>query len=189
MEIQKTDLQDVLLVKPKIFGDARGFFYESYNEKAYQDAGIRYDFKQDNHSRSQKNILRGLHLQIRYPQGKLVRVTRGSVVDTIVDLRPNSATFKKWQSFDLSSDNALQLMVPPGFAHGFYVTSDDTEFQYKCSEYYHPEDEITLLWNDPTLSINWPATQPQLSKKDEEGMLLERVLELTQESYSSLTSD
>jgi dTDP-4-dehydrorhamnose 3,5-epimerase len=186
MEVSKTNLEDAFLIKPKVFGDERGFFYESYNKKSYDAAGVVYDFKQDNHSRSQKNILRGLHLQIAKPQAKLVRVTRGAVLDVIVDLRPKSNSYKKWQAFNLSEENRLQLLVPRGFAHGFYVLEDGTEFQYKCNEFYYPEDEITLAWDDESLGITWPDAKAQLSDKDSCGLKLSEVLDRTAESYSAL---
>jgi dTDP-4-dehydrorhamnose 3,5-epimerase len=174
MKVVKTDIPDVLLIEPQVFGDERGFFYESYNEKAFlEKLGISSHFVQDNHSRSVKNVLRGLHYQINQPQGKLVRVVVGSVFDVAVDLRKSSTTFGKWVGFYLTAENKHQLWIPPGFAHGFVVLSEYAEFLYKTTDYYAPQYERTLLWNDPDLAISWPIEdEPIVSAKDKVGKLL-----------------
>jgi dTDP-4-dehydrorhamnose 3,5-epimerase len=177
MQVVLTDIPDVLLVEPKVFGDERGFFYESYNRRAFRDAtGIDVDFVQDNHSRSAKGVLRGLHYQIRQPQGKLVRCTVGEVLDVAVDLRRGSAHFGKHVKFRLSAANKRMAWIPPGFAHGFVVLSDAAEFLYKTTDYYAPEHERSLLWNDPALGIDWEyAGEPQLSAKDRRAPQLREV--------------
>ena len=170
MQTVKTKIPDVLLLKPQVFSDDRGFFFESYNQKVFTDLGIRHAFVQDNHSRSRKNVLRGLHYQIRQPQGKLVRVILGEVFDVAVDLRRDSPTFGQWVGAVLSAEKKEMLWVPPGFAHGFLVLSDWAEFIYKTTDFYAPQFEKTIRWNDPDLAIAWPAsTQPQLSPKDMQG--------------------
>ena len=170
MQTLNTKIPDVLLLKPQVFGDDRGFFLESYNRKVFADLGIRHSFVQDNHSRSQKNVLRGLHYQIRQPQGKLVRVILGEVFDVAVDLRRESPTFGQWIGAGLSAENQDMLWVPPGFAHGFLVLSDWAEFIYKTTDFYAPQFERTIRWNDPNLAITWPiSTEPQLSSKDMQG--------------------
>ncbi|MCC4226133.1 dTDP-4-dehydrorhamnose 3,5-epimerase [Vibrio campbellii] len=167
MEITKTKLEGCIVIKPKVFGDERGYFLESFHEERYKiEAGIKETFVQDNRSSSLKNVLRGLHFQKEKPQGKLVTVTRGRVFDVAVDLRPESRTFGKYESILLSEDNKLQFYIPPGFAHGFVVLSDNAEFQYKCTEFYDPQDEGGIIWNDPDININWPITNPILSDKD-----------------------
>jgi dTDP-4-dehydrorhamnose 3,5-epimerase len=172
--VTPTALPDVLLIEPKVFGDARGFFMESFNLREFRAAtGVQLDFVQDNHSRSGQGVLRGLHYQITHAQGKLVRVTSGSVYDVAVDLRRSSPTFGKWCGMELSADNKRQLWIPPGFAHGFLVTSESAEFLYKTTDYYHPEHERSLLWNDPEVGIDWPLLrEPLLAKKDAEGLPL-----------------
>ena len=175
MRAVATSIPDVLIIEPKVFGDARGFFFESFNQKAFQDAtGVSTSFVQDNHSRSDKGVLRGLHYQIRQPQGKLVRVVRGSAYDVAVDVRRSSPTFGKWVGVELSEENQLQLWVPPGFAHGFVVTSDSADFLYKATDYYAPEHERCIAWDDPEIGIDWPldAQQPSLSAKDKAGVKL-----------------
>jgi dTDP-4-dehydrorhamnose 3,5-epimerase len=174
MQISRTTIPDVLIIEPKVFGDDRGFFFESYNKRRFQQlTGIAAEFVQDNHSRSAKNVLRGLHYQIKQPQGKLVRVTAGEVFDVCVDLRKSSPTFGKSVSVLLSATNHRQLWIPEGFAHGFVVTSDMAEFLYKTTDYYAPEFERSLLWNDPALAINWPLSgEPLLSAKDKLGVPL-----------------
>ena len=164
----RQSIPDVVLLEPKVFGDSRGFFYESFNQQAFREAtGVQCDFVQDNHSRSSQGVLRGLHYQIQHPQGKLVRVTQGEVFDVVVDLRRNSPNFGKWDGVLLSADNKRQLWVPPGFAHGFVVTSDTAEFLYKTTDYWYPEFERSLLWNDPAVGVRWPLTaEPQLAAKD-----------------------
>lgn len=173
MRIEQTPLQDVLLIQPKVFGDERGFFIESWNANTFREAGLDLDFVQDNHSRSAKGILRGLHYQTQQTQGKLVRVVAGSVFDVAVDLRRSSPSFGQWFGAELSDTNYSMLWVPPGFAHGFYVLSDYADFQYKCTAFYHPQSEISLAWNDPSVGIEWPLAKgeaPQLSDKDAQGM-------------------
>ena len=169
-----TSISEVLILEPKVFGDARGFFFESFNQKAFQDAtGVNASFVQDNHSRSVKGVLRGLHYQIRQPQGKLVRVVRGSAYDVVVDLRKSSSTFGRWVGVELSEDNQLQLWVPPGFAHGFLVTTDSADFLYKATDYYAPEHERCIAWDDPEIGIEWPIDDaPSLSAKDQAGVKL-----------------
>jgi dTDP-4-dehydrorhamnose 3,5-epimerase len=170
MRVVATRLPDVLVFEPKVFGDERGFFYESYNKRQMSELGMDAEFVQDNHSLSAKNVLRGLHYQIKQPQGKLVRVTAGSVYDVAVDLRRSSATFGQWEGYELSSENRRMAWIPPGFAHGFLVLSDFAEFLYKTTDYYSPEHERTVIWNDATLGIAWPLEgEPLLSAKDAKG--------------------
>ena len=172
MKVIETAIPGLLILEPKVFGDARGFFMESYNAKAFQDAtGLTPNFVQDNHSRSGKGVLRGLHFQIEQAQGKLVRVTRGSVFDVAVDLRKSSPTFGQWAGVELSEENSRQLWIPPGFAHGFLVTSDYADFLYKTTDYYAPQFERSLAWNDPTVGVEWPlaGAAPLLSAKDVAG--------------------
>jgi dTDP-4-dehydrorhamnose 3,5-epimerase len=165
MKAIPTELPGVILLEPKVFGDDRGFFFESYNRRAFREAtGLDPDFVQDNHSRSARNVLRGLHYQVRQPQGKLVRVTSGEVYDVAVDLRRSSPTFGRWVGLTLSAANRRMLWVPEGFAHGFVVTSDHAEFLYKTTDYYAPEHERSLLWNDPALGIAWPVEGTPLLK-------------------------
>jgi dTDP-4-dehydrorhamnose 3,5-epimerase len=174
MKMTPTAIADVLVLEPQVFGDDRGFFFESYNARRFQAlSGIDACFVQDNHSKSAKNVLRGLHYQIRQPQGKLVRVTAGTVFDVAVDVRKSSPTFGRWVGVELSAENRRQLWIPPGFAHGFVVTSDSAEFLYKTTDYWAPEHERTILWNDPDIGIAWPcAGQPALSGKDQQGLAL-----------------
>ena len=168
-----TAIPDVFMIAPKVFGDERGFFFESYNKRAMQELGITDEFVQDNHSRSRRGVLRGLHYQIQHTQGKLVRVIAGSVFDVAVDLRKNSATFGQWVGMELSADNKRMAWIPPGFAHGFVVTSDTAEFLYKTTDYWSPPDERCLLWNDPALGINWPLEgEPTIAAKDAAGLPL-----------------
>ena len=166
MNVIKTKIADLLIIEPKVFGDERGFFYETYQDARYKAAGITADFVQDNRSRSTQNVLRGLHFQKTKPQGKLVTVTQGRVFDVAVDLRPDSPTFGQHESVLLTGENKIQFYIPPGFAHGFCVLSETADFQYKCTDYYDPADESGLLWNDPALGIEWPLTEPLLSPKD-----------------------
>jgi dTDP-4-dehydrorhamnose 3,5-epimerase len=169
MNVIKTDLPDVLILEPKIFGDERGFFYESYNERLFRDlTGVTAPFVQDNHSRSRRGVLRGLHYQIVQAQGKLVRCTLGEVFDVAVDLRRNAPTFGRWFAAILSAENKRLMWVPPGFAHGFLVVSEVAEFLYKTTDYYAPQHERAVIWNDPDLAIPWPlaGVAPQLSAKD-----------------------
>lgn len=168
MKVMTTDIPEVLLIEPKVFGDDRGFFYESFNEKTWQEAtGLKTRFVQDNHSRSAKGVLRGLHYQVRQPQGKLVRCVVGEVFDVAVDLRRSSLTFGRWVGVNLSAENKRQFWVPEGFAHGFLVLSEVAEFLYKTTDYYAPEHDRGIVWNDPDLGIGWPISgEPQLSAKD-----------------------
>jgi len=169
MKVTKTSIPEVLIIEPKVFGDARGFFMESFNGRAFDEAvGHHVEFVQDNHSRSSKGVLRGLHYQIEQPQGKLVRVARGAVYDVAVDIRKSSATFGQWVGQELSEENNKQLWVPPGFAHGFMVLSESADFLYKTTEYYAPAHERALLWNDDFLKVTWPdiGMEPILSAKD-----------------------
>ncbi|WP_116367876.1 dTDP-4-dehydrorhamnose 3,5-epimerase [Parahaliea mediterranea] len=173
MNVKTTTLKDVLLLEPRVFGDERGFFLESWNARTFAELGIAVDFVQDNHSRSARGILRGLHYQTAHTQGKLVRVVAGSVFDVAVDLRQSSPTFGQWYGVELSAANHRMLWVPAGFAHGFYVTSEVADFQYKCTDYYDPASEVSLAWNDPTVGIDWPlpaGEAPRLSGKDEQGL-------------------
>jgi len=174
MEFQRLAIPDVILVKPKVFGDARGWFFESWEARKFAAGGLDVSFVQDNYSRSVQGTLRGLHYQIQQPQGKLVRVTHGEVFDVAVDIRRSSPTFGRWAGTILSGENKHQLWVPPGFAHGFYVLSESAEFFYKCSDFYAPEYERTLRWDDPDLQIDWPlqGTTPLLSPKDQQGKRL-----------------
>ncbi len=173
MKFVETPLKDVYLLAPRVFGDQRGFFMETWNIETFRAAGFDLNFVQDNHSRSAHGILRGLHFQMEHTQGKLVRVTAGEVFDVAVDLRRHSPTFGQWYGVSLSAENQRMLWVPPGFAHGFYVTSDYADFLYKCTDIYHPASEITLAWNDATVGIEWPVPDgetPQLSAKDAQGL-------------------
>jgi dTDP-4-dehydrorhamnose 3,5-epimerase len=174
MIVTPTAIPDVFLLKPKVLEDSRGFFFESFNQRAFNQAiGQTVQFVQDNHSRSAKGVLRGLHYQIQQPQGKLVRVTRGSVFDVAVDIRESSATFGQWVGAELSQDNHHQIWVPAGFAHGFVVLSEYADFLYKITDYYAPEYERCIAWNEPDIDINWPINyEPQLSEKDQQGALL-----------------
>ncbi len=174
MNLIKTDIPDVLIIEPKVFGDERGFFFESFNQNTWEQAtGVKLPFVQDNHSRSAKGVLRGLHYQIKQPQGKLVRVVAGEVFDVAVDIRKGSKTFGKWVGVNLSAENKRQLWVPPGLAHGFLVLSDTAEFLYKTTDYYAPAYERSIAWNDPELGIAWPLEgQPILAEKDRAGSRL-----------------
>ncbi|AVR95294.1 dTDP-4-dehydrorhamnose 3,5-epimerase [Pseudoduganella armeniaca] len=174
MKVTTTPIDGLLIIEPTVFGDDRGFFYESFNAQRFADlTGVRTDFVQDNHSRSARNVLRGMHYQIQQAQGKLVRVVSGSVYDVAVDLRKSSATFGKWFGVELSAENKRQFWIPPGFAHGFAVTSEFAEFLYKTTDYYAPEHERSLLWNDPTVGIEWPLDgTPLLSAKDQKALPL-----------------
>lgn len=177
MKVIETSIPEVLIIEPKVFGDERGFFYESFNAAAFEAAtGLKRQFVQDNHSKSQRGVLRGLHYQIQRPQGKLVRVVAGEVFDVAVDLRKSSPSFGRWFGTHLSAQNQRQLWIPEGFAHGFLVLSESAEFLYKTTDYYAPEHERSLRWDDPRLGIQWPFDgTPQLSKKDLEGKLLDEA--------------
>ena len=177
MKVVPTEIPDVLIIEPKIFGDERGFFYESYNHTKFTEAtGLDLEFVQDNHSRSARNVLRGLHYQIQQTQGKLVRVVKGEVLDVAVDIRKSSPTFGKWVSCILSGENKRQFWVPPQFAHGFIVLSESADFLYKTTDYYAPEHERCIVWDDPDLAIDWSITDsPIVSTKDKEGALLKEA--------------
>ncbi|MDC6449529.1 dTDP-4-dehydrorhamnose 3,5-epimerase [Pseudomonadales bacterium] len=173
MNVIETQLRDCVIIEPTIFGDERGFFLETFQASRYADlAGINLPFVQDNYSRSSKGVLRGLHFQKTKPQGKLVRVVRGEVYDVAVDIRKSSATFGRWEGVVLSEYNKKQLWVPPGFAHGFVVISDIADFEYKCTDFYDPSDEGSIIWNDPYLNIVWPVQEPILSGKDSSALVL-----------------
>lgn len=176
LKVIHTEIPDVLIIEPKVFGDARGFFLESFNQQAFVDAtGVNLDFVQDNHSRSSRGVLRGLHYQLIQPQGKLVRVVNGAVFDVAVDLRKGSPTFGKWAGVELTAENHRQLWVPPGFGHGFVVLSESADFLYKTTDYYAPQHERCIVWNDPAIGIRWPdvGCEPMLSIKDQQGLALE----------------
>jgi dTDP-4-dehydrorhamnose 3,5-epimerase len=177
MQIHTTDLSGLLVLQPRVFEDGRGFFFESYQKERFREAGLRLEFVQDNLSRSAYGTIRGLHYQRHKPQGKLVQVVRGTVFDVAVDLRKASPTFGRWHGFELSDRNHRQLYIPPGFAHGFCVTSPDgADFFYKCTDYYDPVDERTLLWNDTAVGIEWPDVgEPILSPKDQRGTPLSQA--------------
>ena len=166
MKIIQTKLSNCLIIEPNVYGDERGFFLETFQAERYADAGIKLAFVQDNHSRSSKDVLRGLHFQKTKPQGKLVRVAKGAVYDVAVDIRPDSVSFGQWEGVILSDQNKMQLWLPPGFAHGFLVLSESADFEYKCTDYYDSSDEGSILWNDPALCIPWATETPLLSEKD-----------------------
>jgi dTDP-4-dehydrorhamnose 3,5-epimerase len=177
VKVIRTEIPDILILEPKVFGDERGFFLESYNKRTFREAtGLDVEFVQDNHSRSKRHVLRGLHYQLHHPQGKLVRVVSGEVYDVAVDIRRDSPTFGRSVGFNLDSASKRMAWIPPGFAHGFLVTSDHAEFLYKTTDYYAPEHERTLLWNDAALHINWPLTgDPVLADKDRRGTPLKAL--------------
>ncbi|HEC2597214.1 dTDP-4-dehydrorhamnose 3,5-epimerase [Raoultella ornithinolytica] len=176
MQVIDTKISDVKIIQPKVFGDARGFFVETFEKKRYQEMlNIDLDFVQDNHSRSTKGVLRGLHFQTQHAQGKLVRVVRGEVFDVAVDIRPDSPTFGQWEGVILSEDNKTQFWIPPGLAHGFVVLSDIADFEYKCTDYYNPGFEGCVVWNDSDIGIDWPEKNPLLSEKDKLGKTLKEL--------------
>ena len=176
MKLIGNSLPDVLIVEPRVFGDDRGYFYESYNQRELEQLGIRAHFVQDNHSRSARNVLRGLHYQIQQPQGKLIRVTAGEIFDVAVDIRKSSPGFGKWVAGIVSAHNRRMMWVPPGFAHGFLVVSDSAEVQYKTTDYWEPQHERCILWNDRDLDVPWPVRgQPILSRKDQAGLPLKEA--------------
>lgn len=178
MEVVKTPIEGVLLIKPQVFGDERGSFVETWQKERYEAAGINLPFVQDNHSKSTKGILRGLHFQKQHPQGKLVMVSLGEVFDVAVDIRKGSPTFGKWFGAILNQENQNQLWIPPGMAHGFVVLSDVAHFHYKCTDFYHPGDEGSIRWNDPTIAIDWPyKEEPVLSAKDQIAPFFKDALE------------
>jgi dTDP-4-dehydrorhamnose 3,5-epimerase len=175
MKFQRAGIPDIVLVEPNRFGDERGFFFESWNRRVFAEAGIAAEFVQDNHSRSAHGVLRGLHYQLEKPQGKLVRVVKGAVFDVVVDVRRSSPTFGHWLGFELSETNQRMLWVPPGFAHGFVVSSASADFVYKCTEFYAPETERVLRWDDPAVGVRWPlpaGALPTLSARDQRGLML-----------------
>lgn len=176
MKIILTDIPEVLLFEPQVFKDSRGFFVETFRKKTYEEAGVTGLFVQDNCSRSSQGTLRGLHAQWRKPQGKLIRVVEGEIWDVVVDIRPFSQTFKKWVGVELSAANFRQCWVPPGFAHGFYTVSPVAQVEYKVTDYYDPEGELRLLWNDPDIGIRWPNPDPVLSDRDRQGQTLKQIL-------------
>lgn len=179
MDFKPLAIPDVVLLTPRVFEDERGFFLETFRQDEFEQHCGKHTFVQDNHSESKQGTLRGLHYQLNHPQGKLVRVTRGEVFDVVVDLRKSSSTFGKWVGMLLNADNKQQLWIPPGFAHGFYVTSEEAEFQYKCTDYYAPGDEYSLSWHDASLAIDWPlvaGAAPQLSAKDADALSLAQCL-------------
>lgn len=177
MEIFTTPLEGLIIIEPKVFGDNRGFFQETYQKERYKEAGLNIEFVQDNYSRSGRGVLRGLHFQKKYPQGKLVFVVKGEVFDVSVDLRSGSPTFGKWFGTVLSEENHRQIYVPPGFAHGFRVLSESADFMYKCTDYYHPEDEGGIIWNDPDIGIDWQGENPILADKDRNFPMLRDLTE------------
>lgn len=179
MEVTKTRVDGVLLIKPKVFGDERGYFVETYQKERYSEIGITHPFVQDNHSMSRRGILRGLHYQTKHPQGKLVMVSLGAVFDVAVDIRPDSPTFGKWFGAILSQENQHQLWIPPGLAHGFLVLSDIAHFHYKCTDFYDPKNEASILWNDSELNIEWPfAEDVVLSQKDMNALSFKSAVQL-----------
>ena len=175
MKVRATELPEILIVEPEVFEDERGFFLETYHARKYAEAGIPAVFVQDNHSRSRRHTLRGLHAQERHPQGKLVRVAQGEIFDVAVDIRPRSATFGRWVGMRLSAQSFRQAYIPPGFAHGFCVLSESAEVAYKCTEFHDPSDEIGIVWNDPEIGIVWPVVEPILSDKDRHAPRLAEV--------------
>ena len=173
MKVTESGIKGVFIIEPYVYEDDRGFFMETFHNERYRKLlGINLDFVQDNISRSSKNVLRGMHFQKNYPQGKIVSASRGEILDVVVDLRKDSPTYGTWESFRLSEKNKLQVWIPPRFAHGFLVMSDSADIDYKCTEYYHPEDELCLMWNDPEVAIDWTINDPILSEKDKKGLSL-----------------
>ena len=173
MKVTESGIKGVFIIEPDVYEDDRGFFMVTFHNERYRKLlGINLDFVQDNISRSSKNVLRGMHFQKNYPQGKIVKASRGEILDVVVDLRKDSPTYGTWESFRLSEKNKLQVWIPPGFAHGFLVMSDSADIDYKCTEYYHPEDELCLMWNDPEVAINWTINDPILTEKDKKGLSL-----------------
>ena len=173
MKVTESGIKGVFIIEPDVYEDDRGFFMETFHNERYRKLlGINLDFVQDNISRSSKNVLRGMHFQKNYPQGKIVSASRGEILDVVVDLRKDSPTYGTWESFRLSEKNKLQVWIPPGFAHGFLVMSDSADIDYKCTEYYHPEDELCLMWNDPEVAIDWTINEPIVTGKDKKGLSL-----------------
>lgn len=177
MKVTETKLPGVLIIEPRVFGDERGFFMETFQQERYREIGIDQPFVQDNHSRSSRGVLRGLHYQKSHPQGKLVSCSRGAVFDVAVDINPESPTFTQYVGVELNDENHAQLWIPPGYAHGFCVLSDIADFQYKCTDFYHPEDEGGVAWNDPEIGIEWPdmGVPPILSTKDQQNSVLRHL--------------
>ena len=173
MKVTESGIKGVFIIEPDVYEDDRGFFMETFHNERYRKLlGINLDFVQDNISRSSKNVLRGMHFQKNYPQGKIVSASKGEILDVVVDLRKDSPTYGTWESFRLSEKNKLQVWIPPRFAHGFLVVSDSADIDYKCTEYYHPEDELCLMWNDPEVAIDWTINDPILTEKDKKGLSL-----------------
>jgi dTDP-4-dehydrorhamnose 3,5-epimerase len=178
VKVTPTKIPEVLIIEPDVFGDERGFFIETWHADKYAALGIDAPFVQDNHSRSGRGVLRGLHFQLKHPQGKLVRVMSGAVFDVAVDIRKGSPTFGLWEGVELSGDNYKQLYVPPGFAHGFCTLSESADFLYKCTDFYNPEDEHGIIWNDPDIGIEWPGDDFVVSEKDSKNRSLEEIMDL-----------
>ena len=178
MKVTRTKFDGVLLIEPDVFRDERGFFLETYQRRKYRELGIDHDFVQDNHSRSARGAIRGIHAQIAHPQAKLVRVLLGEILDVVVDIRRGSPSFARWISFSLSASNFLQCYVPPGFAHAFCVVSEFAEVEYKCTEFYDPSDELRIIWNDPTIGVKWPVAEPILSSGDQAARRLDELIDL-----------
>lgn len=177
MKFITTELDGVLIVEPDVYRDARGFLLESYQQRKYMEGGVRAVFVQDNHSLSRRGTIRGLHTRRRRPQAKLIRVVRGAIFDVVVDVRKGSPTFCRWSGIELSADNFLQCYVPAGYAHGFCVRSEVAEVEYKCSEFYDPDDELTIMWNDPAIGVKWPTEEPLVSAKDSQARPLDQLAE------------
>jgi dTDP-4-dehydrorhamnose 3,5-epimerase len=177
MNFIRTELDGVVVIEPDVFKDARGFFLETYNERKYRDGGMCACFVQDNHSRSIRGTIRGLHAQRNHPQGKLIRVLQGAIFDVVVDIRIGSPRFRHWTGIELSAENFRQCYVPPGFAHGFCVLSAVAEVEYKCTDFYDPSDELRIAWNDPAIGVRWPVAQPLLSDKDRDGQPLDELIQ------------
>jgi dTDP-4-dehydrorhamnose 3,5-epimerase len=191
-QVTATSIDGVLVLEPKVFGDARGFFFESFNSRDFERAiGLKETFVQDNHSRSTRGVLRGLHYQVQHAQGKLVRVTQGAVFDVAVDIRKHSPTYGQWFGLELSAENKKQMWIPPGLAHGFLVTSDSADFLYKTTDYYYPEFERSLLWSDPDIGVNWPLdlldSSPLLAAKDQGALTFAKSELPIHDTFSSLT--
>ncbi len=178
MKFIRTELDGVLIIEPDVFRDKRGFFLETYHQRKYRDGGITEPFVQDNHSRSARGTVRGLHFQRTHPQGKLIRVLAGEIFDVVVDIRGGSRTFRRWIGTELSAANFLQCYVPSGFAHGFCVLSEFAEVEYKCTDFYDPSDELRIIWNDPGIGVRWPVAQPLLSDKDRVAPYLDELMDL-----------
>lgn len=177
MKFIRTELDGVLIIEPDVFRDGRGFFLEAYHQRKYRDGGIAQPFVQDNHSRSARGTIRGLHFQRIHPQGKLIRVLAGEIFDVVVDIRRGSPTFRLWMGTELSAANFLQCYVPSGFAHGFCVLSEFAEVEYKCTDFYDPSDELRIIWNDPVIGVRWPVAQPVLSDKDRDAPYLDELMD------------